>query len=71
MSLLNRVPCVPAYQRGLRANVLACQRVYVPTCLCAKVPKSCQLLIFTWQCAIRRANVSIWRANAPKGVAIF
>ena len=33
MSLQNRVPCVPACQRGLRANVPACQRVSksVPT----------------------------------------
>ena len=43
-SLLNRVPCVPACQSGLRANVL-----YVPTCLrtsvicvstCQSVPTS-------------------------------
>ena len=31
-SLLNRVPCVPACQRGLRANVPTCQRTKsVPT----------------------------------------
>ena len=65
-SLLNRVPCVPACQRGLRANVLACQRG-----LRANVTKACQLLIFKCQRAIRRANVSTWRANVPDDVPIF
>ena len=37
----------------LRASV-----VYVPTCLRTNMPKACQVLIFTCQRAIRRANVS-------------
>ena len=43
-SLLNRVPCVPACERGLRANVLVCQlglRANVPACQRAEsVPSS-------------------------------
>ena len=65
-------------QHGLRANVLAWQRglcANVPACQRAKsVPVShfyvsrCQ-----WMCqrAIRRANVLAWRANVPNGVPIF
>ena len=59
-SSLNRVPCVPAYQRGLRANVLACQRdlrANVPTCQRVKsVPSfrfylpTCQITCKAWQC---------------------
>ena len=72
-SLVNRVPCEPACQRGLRANVLACQRR-----LYGNVPKACQLLIFTCQrvkktsqCAKRRASISTWRTNMLNGVPIF
>ena len=42
-------------QRGSRANV----------------PETCQLLIFTCQCAIWCAYFSVWHANVPKGVPIF
>ena len=55
------MPCLPAWSTCPRGNV----------------PKACQLLIFTCQCANnvstcqRRANFSIWRANVPKGVLIF
>ena len=65
-SLLNRVPCVPACQRGRHANVLACQRG-----LHANAPIACQLLVFTCQRAITRANFSTWRANVLKSVPIF
>ena len=58
------MPCVPACQRVLSANALACQRG-----LRANVPKASQLLIFTCQRAnkraIRRANISTWHANVP------
>ena len=61
-SLLNCVPCVPACpraacQRGLRANVSACQRT-------ESVPTS-HFYVLACQSAIRRANVSTWRANVP------
>ena len=72
-----------ACQCGLCANVLTCQRAYVPawfTCQCAcvstcqSVPSShfyvptCQK---TCQRAIRRASVSTWHVNVPSGVLIF
>ena len=51
--------------------------VYVPTCPCVNVPKTCQLLIFTCQRAIRRArfwlcrdDFSTWRTNILKTVLI-
>ena len=50
--LLNRVPCVPAWKRDQRVNVLAWQ-----CSLCANVPKTCQRLIFMCQRANKRANV--------------
>ena len=68
--MLNCAPCVPACQRGLRANVLAYQRglrANVLTCqrgLHAYVPKACHVLIFTCQHANERANV-------PNGVPTF
>ena len=67
-SLLNCVPCVPACpraacQRGLRANVSACQRT-------ENVPTS-HFYVLACQSAIRRANVSTWRANVPNGVPTF
>ena len=40
-SLLNGVPCVPAFS----------------TCLCANIPKACQHFIFMCQCANKRANM--------------
>ena len=62
-NLLNRMPYVPAYQRGLRASVLACQRglrVNMLACeygLHVNVPKACQFLIFTCQRGNKRTNV--------------
>ena len=41
-----------------------CQRACVPTCLRSNLLKACQLLIFTWQCANKCANV-------PYGVTMF
>ena len=81
-SLLIHEPNVPTCQRDLRASVVyvpTCLRTSaVPTCLCANVPKACQLLMCTCQRAIRGANVSTWRANfstwlanEPKGVPNF
>ena len=52
-SLLNRVRCVSACQRGLGANVLA-RRCGLPV----NVPNACHLLIFTCQRANKPANVS-------------
>ena len=79
--MLNCAPCVPACQRGLRANVLAYQRglrAYVPawfTCLCAKSVPSSHFYVPTcqWTCqrTKRRANLSNWRVNMPKNVPIF
>ena len=81
-SLLIHEPNVPTCQRDLRASVVyvpTCLRTSaVPTCLCANVPKACQLLMCTCQRAIRGANVSTWRAdfstwlaNVPKDVPNF
>ena len=56
-SLLNCVPFLPAYQRGLPANVFSCEHTNVP-----KVP-ACYL-IFTCQ----RPNE---RASVPNGVPTF
>ena len=44
------VPTWSMFQRGLRANVFACQRA-----LLNNVAKACQLLIFTFQRVIRLA----------------
>ena len=79
------MPCVPACQRGLRANVLACQRglrANVPACQGAKSVPSSHFHVPTchkaWQCfnlacqrAKRRANFSTRRANVPKSMPIF
>ena len=81
-SLLIHEPNVPTCQHDLRASVVyvpTCLRTSaVPTCLCANVPKACQLLMCTCQRAIRGANVSTWRAdfstwlaNVPKDVPNF
>ena len=81
-SLLIHEPNVPTCQRDLRASVVyvpTCLRTSaVPTCLCANVPKACQLLMCTCQRAIRGAHVSTWRAdfstwlaNVPKDVPNF
>ena len=56
-SLLNHIPSVPTCQRGLRANVFACQLGLHGTCLRAKVPKACQLVILLCQRANKCANV--------------
>ena len=56
MSLLNRVPCVPEYQRALHANVLACQRgrrAIVPACQRANKRQ----LLITCHLANKRINV--------------
>ena len=69
-----------AKSRAMRAKVvyvptrLRASVVYVPTRLRASVvyvPKACRLLILTYRCAIRRANVSTWRAKVPNGLPIF
>ena len=81
------MPCVPACQRGLRANVLACLRgllTNVPACQCAKSvstsyfkvslsqPTNNVLTCHTaCQCAKWRVKFWIWRTNVPKGVPIF
>ena len=70
-SLLNRVPCVPACQLGLPANVLACQRgllVNVPAYqqvkgvgtshVYVRTGHKCANVPIAYQCFIRRANVS-------------
>ena len=66
MSLLNRVRCVSACERVLRASMLVCQCTWR-----ANVPKACQLLIFTCQRVIRRSIVLSWRVNVRNGVLIF
>ena len=53
------MPCVPSCQRGLHANVLACQHG-----LDVSRPKACQLLIFMCKCASKRVNV-------PYGMSMF
>ena len=77
-SLLNRVPCVPACQRGLRANVIACQRGVRANVLAWQFAKSvpsshkaCQCFNLAYQHAKRRVNFLTWRANVPKSVPIF
>ena len=55
------------WQRGLRANVPACQRAKSVPVFHFYVSR-CQ---WTCQRAIRRANVLAWRANVPNGVPIF
>ena len=77
-NLLNRIPYVPACQRGQPASV-----VYVPTCLHASI-----VYVLTCQkrasCSFLRANVPInvptcytachcftWRANVPNDVLNF
>ena len=81
------MPCVPACQRGLRANVLACLRgllTNVPACQCAKSvstsyfkvslsqPTNNVLTCHTaCQCAKWRVKFWTWRTNVPKGVSIF
>ena len=55
MSLLNHVPCVPACQRGLRAEVVSCQSG-VRVCVSA-----CQ----------KRANFSFLRANMAINLPTF
>ena len=62
LSLLNRVPCMPACQRGLRANVLACQRG-----LRAKF-SSLRAIVPTCH---KAGQCSTWRANVPKSMPIF
>ena len=80
MDLLNRAPCAPACQRGLRANVPeydtvpACQRAksvstshfYVPT-----YHTSCQCFNLACQRAKRCVNFSTSCDKVPKGVQIF
>ena len=58
LSLLNRVPCLPAYQPGLCANV-----VYAPTCLRANV-----VYVPTWQ---KRVNFSFLCSNVSYGLPFF
>ena len=80
------MPCVPACQRALRANLVYVQRACVPTCqkrasflfLRANVPitvptchKACQCFNLPCQGAKRRVKFSTWRANVPKSVPIF
>ena len=48
-------------KRVLRANMLACQRGLVPTCLPANALKACQLLIFT--CVFKHSSYKIIRRN--------
>ena len=63
LSLLNRVPCVPACQRGLSANVLAGQRG-----LHANVLKCQRSLRANVPACQNRANFSFLRANVPINV---
>ena len=82
MSLLNRVPCVPACQRGLLAEVVSCQtglRACVSTCQkranfsFLRANMAINLPTFHTACyrAKRRANFSTCCVNVPKGVSIF
>ena len=61
-SLLNRVPCVPACQRDLRAKVLACQRGLRANVL------ACQRGLRANVPACQRAKFSYLRVNVPKNV---
>ena len=77
MSSLIRVPCVPACQCGLRANVLAWQRglrANMLACLRGlhvNVQKASQLLIFTCQCANKRASVLCGVPTCQKACQFF
>ena len=75
VTLLNRVPCVTACQCGLRENVHAYQCGLRTNMLRANVPKACQLFIFTYQHANKRANVlygvAMFQLGVPNGVPVF
>ena len=58
LSWLNRVPCLPACQAGLCANM-----VYAPACLRASV-----VYMPTWQ---KRANFSFLRSRVSYGLQFF
>ena len=70
---------VPACQHGLRVCMLTCQNacqllilIYQRAKKRANVPyRVCQCLNLMCQSDRRRANLSTWLANAPKGVPIF
>ena len=65
-------PCSYHSSMGLRTNMLRCQRglcANVPACQRASVLKACQHLIFTCQRANKRDNVSTWRANFSSWLA--
>ena len=68
------MPYAPACQTGLRASMLAYQRglrANVPACQRAKSVPASHFYVPTCQCAIRRANVLTWRAKVPNDVPIF
>ena len=73
-SLLNCVPCVPAHQSGLRANVLASQHDLRPNVqkranflfLLVNMPYNVPIWRAEW-----RANFSNWRANVQKRASSF
>ena len=56
---------------------LCASAVYAAICLRANLQKACQLVIWRTNMpinvptAIRRANVSTWRANVPNDMSIF
>ena len=62
-SLLNCVPCVPAHQSGLRANVLASQRDLRPD-----VPKRANFLFLLVDMPY---NVPTFQLGVPNGVPTF
>ena len=64
LSLLNRMPCLPAYQPGLRTNLVYLGNVvYLPTCLRAS-------MVYMPTCQ-KRTNFSFLCANVSCGMPLF
>ena len=68
VSLLNRVPCVPVCQRGLRGNALGCQRGLRAnfSLLRANVPINVPTCYTACQCFNSACQLAIWRASFSK-----